>query len=60
MTQTSTMSELDKEKAGEMGEQVLSNETLDKLSGGYIFRNEDGGYAVIDGGGKEVAKFDED
>ncbi|MBQ9004359.1 MAG: hypothetical protein IJ087_21170 [Eggerthellaceae bacterium] len=54
------MSESEKTKAQEMGAQALSDETLDKLSGGYIFRNEEGEYAVIDGSGKEVAKFDED
>lgn len=54
------MSKKDEANAEKMREQTLSSETLDKLSGGYIFQNEEGEYAVIDGSGKEVAKFDED
>ena len=48
------MDETDKAKANETDEQVLPNEALDKLSGGYIFQNEEGEYAVIDWDGMDT------
>lgn len=54
------MSENEKKTAEETGVATLSDENLDKMSGGYIFQNSEGDWAVIDEDGKEVALLDDE
>lgn len=50
----------DKNVVPEENETPLSEESLEQVSGGYIFLNEDGEWAIIDANGNEIALIDED